>query len=67
MDIASPSTEQPQSSPPPEATLRAAQSPSDAMMAAYIGYLAGYFEIGRLAAARRLARSGLHTPLLNDA
>lgn len=62
MDIASPSTVQ----PPPETKPRPAPSPSDAMMTAYVSYLAGCFEIAQLAAARRLARAGVHTPLLND-
>jgi hypothetical protein len=38
----------------------------DVVMTAYVGYLAGWFEIGRLAASRRLDRAGLSAPLLND-
>jgi hypothetical protein len=39
---------------------------ADSVMTAYVGYLAGWFEIGRLAAGRRLDRAGLRSPLLND-
>jgi hypothetical protein len=39
---------------------------ADSVMTAYVGYLAGWFEIGRLAAGRRLDRAGLRGPLLND-
>jgi hypothetical protein len=35
-------------------------------MRAYVGYLAGLFDIGQLAAGRRLERSGVHEPLLHD-
>jgi hypothetical protein len=50
--------------PEPERPPQAARA--DAAMSAYVGYLAGWFEIGRLAAGRRLSRAGLDAPLLND-
>ena len=62
---------QPVSSPPPSAGSKARPQSeraarADAAMNAYVGYLAGWFEIGRLAAGRRLNRAGLQEPLLND-
>ncbi len=44
----------------------AAAARADAAMAAYVGYLAGLFDIGQLAAGRRLSRAGVREPLLND-
>jgi len=41
-------------------------SAADAAMRAYIGYLAGWFDLGLLAAGRRLERSGVEKPLLTD-
>ena len=49
-----------------DATPMKTAAPADAAMTAYVGYLAGWFDIGRLAASRRLNRAGLHEPLLND-
>lgn len=46
--------------PPP------ASSAAEAVMRAYIGYLAGWFDLGQLAAGRRLERSGVKEPLLTD-
>jgi hypothetical protein len=39
-------------------------SAAEAAMTAYVGYLAGWFDIGRLAAGRRLSRGGVRDPLL---
>lgn len=50
-----------------DAAPAAPATPADAAMTAYVGFLAGWFEIGRLAAGRRLSRAGVHEPLLNDA
>jgi hypothetical protein len=36
-------------------------------MTEYVGYMAGWFEIARLTAGRRLRRGGVRTSLLNDA
>lgn len=38
----------------------------DQMIRAYVGFLAGMFDIGQLAAGRRLQRSGAREPLLHD-
>lgn len=35
-------------------------------MRAYVGYLAGWFDLGQLAAGRRLERNGVDAPLLTD-
>jgi hypothetical protein len=40
---------------------------ADDVMTAYVNLLAGCFQVGQLAAGRRLNRSGVHTNLLNDA
>ncbi len=50
-----------------DATPAASATAADAAMTAYVGLLAGWFDIGRLAASRRLNRAGVHEPLLNDA
>lgn len=41
-------------------------SAADAAMRAYVCYLAGWFDLGLLAAGRRLERSGVEAPLLTD-
>ncbi len=62
----------PAPAPPRPAELGAPEPPrppasaAEAAMTAYVGYLAGWFDIGRLAAGRRLTRAGVNTPLLND-
>jgi hypothetical protein len=40
--------------------------PVDAAMVEYVGYLASWFEIGRLAACAHLSRAGVRTHLLSD-
>jgi len=53
----------------PVARLELAPPPSsaaDEVMRAYVCYLAGLFELGQLAAGRRLERSGVDAPLLTD-
>ena len=40
---------------------------ADAAVTAYVGYLAGWFDIGQIAAGRQLERAGVREPLLNDA
>jgi hypothetical protein len=45
---------------------RPASSAADAAMRAYVGYLAGWFDLGQLAAGRRLERNGVDAPLLTD-
>jgi len=55
--------------PAPQLELELAPPPAsaaDAAMRAYVCYLAGWFELGRLAAGRRLERSGVDAPLLTD-
>ena len=49
---------------PHEAT--PAASAADAAMRTYVGYLAGWFDLGQLAAGRRLERGGVKKPLLTD-
>jgi hypothetical protein len=39
---------------------------ADAAMKEYVGYLASWFDLAQLAAARRLRRAGMRTSLLND-
>jgi len=41
-------------------------SAADEAMRAYLCYLAGWFELGQLAAGRRLERCGVDAPLLTD-
>ena len=65
MEYASPSpVSSPEPAPPSEA--REPASAAAAAMTEYVGYLAGWFDIGRLAAGRRLNRAGVRTSLLND-
>ena len=50
----------------PDAAPPRAHAAADAAMTAYVGFLAGWFDLGRLAAGRRLSRAGVQEPLLND-
>ncbi|HKR87655.1 MAG TPA: hypothetical protein VJS38_05720 [Phenylobacterium sp.] len=52
--------------PPRSVSEQAQVPPVDQMMRAYVGYLAGWFDIAQLAAGRRLERSGVRRPLLSD-
>lgn len=54
--------------PPPEAPPQAAptEARADAALFEYVGYLAGWFDIGQIAAGRRLRRAGVREALLND-
>lgn len=49
-----------------ESAAEPAHAATDATLCAYVGYFAGWFDIGRLAASRRLDRAGVRAPLLND-
>jgi hypothetical protein len=65
MDRASPSPAlKPQSEEPPAP--HAPASLADAVVKECVGYFAGWFDIGQLAAGRRLKRAGVRTSLLND-
>jgi hypothetical protein len=64
MDRASPS---PAPKSQPTAPHAPNEPPADAAMKEYVGYLAGWFDLAQLAAARRLRRAGVRTSLLNDA
>jgi len=77
MDSAVPPTDQPPTRPAarngnasaPSAEPRSFQTHSaigDQVMRTYIGFLAGWFDLAQLAAGRRLERSGVRKPLLND-
>jgi hypothetical protein len=55
----------PRPTPPPEPR-RPQIPPAEQVMRDYVGYLAGWFDIGQLAAGRRLERSGVREPLLKD-
>jgi hypothetical protein len=65
MENASPAP-QPTLPPQPNAPPRSDASAADAAMTTYVGLLAGWFDIGQLAAGRRLERAGVRGPLLND-
>lgn len=52
--------------PAAPAWTRPPASPADAAMRAYVGLLAGWFDLGQLAAGRRLQRGGVEAPLLTD-
>ena len=62
-EIPAPIAEPPAQGPAPAEP----RTEADAVMTAYVGFLAGCFDIGRLAAGRRLSRAGVRDPLLNDA
>ena len=52
--------------PRPEPRRQPEADAADAVMSAYVGYLAGWFDIAQLAAGRRLVRGGVRSALLND-